>query len=278
MSHRIDTTHLSTLLLAGLLLMGGSYGSGLVRADDAVLDDPDQEVYWNRPPSLPDAEEVLAAVRSALPREPLDIQARLQSKSRSGTLEREYHADIYLDWIPATPSAEYTLRDAFGASLERLQVRHNALGEASYHYFTGDPLESAAVPDLFVPIQDSDITWMDLTLSFLWWPGGTTVGAQKIRGRFCYIIDIPVPGGAEADVAGVRLWVDPKVHVLLRATTYNRSEEPVRSLDVKSLKKVGELWVVKDIEIRSFPSRHKTLLRVDTVEKREAENPAATGR
>ena len=115
-------------------------------------------------------------------------------------------------------------------------------------------------------IQETDVTWIDLSLSFLWWRGGQTVGAEKIKGRFCYVVDLPIPEGSAMGLAGVRLWIDPQAHVMMRAAAMDMAGQMMRRLEVKSLKKIDEIWMVKDLEIRSYPSRHKTMLRVRSVE------------
>jgi len=43
-------------------------------------------------------------------------------------------------------------------------------------------------------------------------------------------------------------------------------------MEIKSFKKIEGLWTIQDIDVESFPSRHKTLLRVRDV---EAAAPAA---
>ena len=49
------------------------------------------------------------------------------------------------------------------------------------------------VPPLTERIEDTDVTWMDLTLAYLWWPDGKTVGEEEVRGRACWVLDVPAP-------------------------------------------------------------------------------------
>ena len=38
-----------------------------------------------------------------------------------------------------------------------------------------------------------------------------------------------------------------------------------RRMTVKNIKKISEQWMIKNLEIRSYPSLHHTLIRIDTV-------------
>jgi hypothetical protein len=220
-------------------------------------------------PVLPSAESILAGVAGALPDIPLLVNAELQSKSKDGKLERRFQVEMLLDWNMDPPGARYTLRDGFGATLSHLSLSWPAGGPAEYRYFTGTPLQSAPVPNLAEPIEGTDLAWMDLSLAFLWWPDGMTRGTEEVKGRECYVLDIPAPADAFTGCSGVRVWIDPRISILLRAEAYGMDDQRQRRLEVKSFRKINDRWFIKDIEVQSYPSRHKTILRVRDVQDRE---------
>ena len=117
-------------------------------------------------------------------------------------------------------------------------------------------------------IEGTDISWMDLSLSFLWWPHARTVGGDEVRGRDCVVLDVPAPGADYAGIAGVRLWIDPKIPVMLRAVSYGLDGLASREVEVKAFKKINDRWVIQVIEVESQPSGHKTILRVRDVQDR----------
>ncbi|MBN1268435.1 MAG: outer membrane lipoprotein-sorting protein [Kiritimatiellae bacterium] len=269
------------LRLVGLVFALTVSGPGPLRAEEA----------------LPEAAGLLQAVRQAVPDAPLRLTGQLQSKSPDGEIEQTWNMETSLSLGESPPRAEYTIRDAFGADLHRFVVTWPEQGTPRFDYFAGPQLEPAPLPDLYAPIPGMDFSWTDLSLSFLWWPGGRTAGKDTRRGRPCYVIDLPAPAlspagptpsGAEirhdhtftcvitspAPVcAGMRLWIDSDVQVLLQADAYDADNRLVRRLQVKSFKKVNDLWTILDLEIQSFPSRHKTLLRVrDVVEEKATVN------
>jgi len=233
---------------------------------ETAADEADEAVYWNLPPAMVDGEELLRGVRAALPAVPLRIDAELQSKNPEGQTERVLHAEIRARYSTASADVDVTLRDAFGGDLERMTMIQRPGVMPEYKFYQGNALEPAAVPDLSESILETEVTWHDLGLSFLWWPGARTVDAEKIKGRFCYVVDVSSPS-EEPSAGGVRLWIDPKVHVLLQAVAYGPNDQPARLVQVKSLKKLEDMWMVKDLEVKAYPSKRKTMVRVRAVER-----------
>jgi hypothetical protein len=109
------------------------------------------------------------------------------------------------------------------------------------------------------------------------------VAREKASGRTCWVVSVPAPPAAEGTPADhaydrVKMWIDARVFVLLKAEAFDRQDNMVRRLLVDSFKKIDEVWFIKDIDVYSFPSRHKTTLRVDSVEiVGGAETPSGAG-
>jgi hypothetical protein len=215
------------------------------------------------------AATLLDPVIAALPDIPLVIQGDLQRLDERGRVEQTFRVEMVLDWKAEIATARYTIRDAFGAPLEYLAITWNDPARPDYTYLAGDPLRSAPLPPLHQAIQDTDVTWLDLSLSFLWWPGGKKTGEEKVRGRLCDIIELPAPAGEAERFDHMRLWVDGKIGIVLRAEGYGREGERLRRMDVKSFKKIDGRWVIKDLEFMRYPEKTKTLLRVRDVTERE---------
>lgn len=217
---------------------------------------------------LPPAQPMLDDVLRAMPDRPLLINGSLQSKSADGKSEKKLQLEMLLDWQADPAQARYTIRDSFGKTLCFMGITWPPGAEPEHRYMIGDPLTGAATPPLGELIEGTDITWMDLSLSFLRWKGGRTTGSEKLRGRECYVVDLDAPKGTPG-YSGVRLWIEPKIHILLRAESYNEKIEPIRRLDVNSFKKINDRWFVGEIELKSLPSNHRTILRVQSVYDRE---------
>jgi len=217
--------------------------------------------------TLPAGPQLLREVIAGLPQEPLQIKARLEAYNRLDDLDKVRLAVMDLDWRGGALKADYNLTDAFGGPLARLEVRRQPDGALAYTAYGGPDVKPMAQPDLSRPLAGTDLTWLDLSLSFLWWPGARTIGTERVKGRPCYVVEVPAPAGAAAGCAAVRLWIETQVRVLMQAEAYDARGERLRALRVKSFKKLQDLWMVQDLEVESYPSRHWTLLRVVEVRR-----------
>lgn len=217
---------------------------------------------------LPPAQPLLDDVLRAMPDRPLQINGSLQSKTADGKSELKLQLEMLLDWQTDPPQARYTIRDSFGKTLSFMGITWPQGAEPEHRYMKGDPLAGAPTPPLVETIEGTDITWLDLSLSFLRWKGGRTTGSEKVRGRECYVVDVDAPKGTPG-YSGVRLWIEPKINILMRAESYNAKIEPIRRLEVVSFKKINDRWFLGEIELKSLPSNHRTILRVASVYDRE---------
>jgi len=227
-------------------------------------------------PAKPTADQLLAQVRDALPIEPVSITAELQSKDRHGHREAHWLVDMRLEWGAPVPQAEYIISDAFGKELQRLVITRPHHEAANFTLTTAHlPSEALAkegpsprsLTNIWEQVEGTDFTWADLSFDFLWWTGGQTVGMQKRKKRFCWVVDIPAPEQYARSYSGIRLWIDSEMHFPLMAEVFDHEHQRVRLIDIKRLRRLGEnRWTVGVIEVRSYPSKHKTMLRVRRVE------------
>ena len=211
------------------------------------------------------AQVIMANLHDALPEAKLQMDGRMQVHDRRGRVEGTYEVALTYERDEHGLSIEIELSDAFGTLLEHISVAGIGTPATTIDYFLGADRERAEVPDLAGEIRDTDFRWQDLTLSFLWWPGGELTGVESMKGRECYLVKLPNPeAGGEGD--HVELWIDAEMYVLLRAIFYKDSSETKR-FDVKSFARSGDLWMVKDVDMRSFPSRRRSSFRVRNVEQ-----------
>ncbi len=239
----------------------------------------------NTPAAAFSAQEILDAVVARLPQERLNIRGNLLVRKLRGVVAQELHFDMLLDWGASPATACYTIRDNFGGDLEQLTLSRAADGRLDTTYFT-DGTTPAPTPPLTTRIQGTDVSWTDLTLDFLWWPGARITGRGDIKGRSCHVLDVPAPQPARAPAtvypaadgtnappadadpgyAFVRIWVDRELFVMMQAEAYNAAGTRVRKLWVQSLKKQGGRWMIKDLEVQAYPPLQRTRLRVRDVE------------
>jgi hypothetical protein len=220
---------------------------------------PKSEIQ-NRKSELPSATEILAQVRSNLPREALLVKGQILSGGRLGKLERVCYVETFLDFGADPAIVRYKISDAFGTPLEQMTISMSEGGETEYEYETGNPLESASAPQSTAAIRDTDVTWNDLSLLFLWRSDGRTAREENLRGRDCYILEFP---GNEGGIQSV--WIDMQMLVLIQMEELDGAGRLQRRMIVKNIKKISDRWMIKNLEIRAYPSLHHTLVRVDAV-------------
>ncbi len=206
---------------------------------------------------LPTVNELMDNLLARLPSKPITITGDLITTPAKGDKTR-LTTSIQLRY---PREATYTIGDAFGKPLEQLTVLRDK-GRVSYLYLSGDPMKGGPAPSLDQPIQNTALSWMDLTLGFLWWEGGQIIGQEKNRGQPCYVLDRHAHAGAMGPYASVRIWVDIRVSMLLQADGYNKLSEPIRRLSVKSFKKINHEWMIKDLEVEDLNTHATTILRV----------------
>lgn len=216
-------------------------------------------------PEFPAADGLLTAVRARFPQEPVGIQGQLIVRSPRYSERIRLNVDVLLDWGASPTISSYTVRDYFGAPLDRLTVHRGDASDAAYTFASGPDLTNSALPDLASPIRGTDVSWLDLSLAYLWWPGGETVGTDTVSGQDCYIVNLPAPQDEQAQYTGVKLWISAKSMMMLRAEAYDAAGSVVRQVALKSFKKIDDQWVARRIDVTSHPSGRRTRLLVRSV-------------
>ena len=225
---------------------------------------------------LPAADDVLRGVLDRLPRDPVTLHATLETRGSSSAQDRTVHVDVFLSYGSRPSRVVYTVRDAFGCERARLTLTREGAAAPVLRYEAGAPLAAVPAPALTNAVEDTDVTWADLTLAFLWWPGGRTVARDMVKEQACYVLDVPAPAGAGgASYGRVRLWIDEKFHMLLQAEGYDERGQLARRMSVRSFRKMRDKWMVKDLDVQSFPSRRRTTLRVTEIDGPPADAPGA---
>jgi hypothetical protein len=218
------------------------------------------------PAAEPSAQQLMDDMVARLPAEPLAISGDIILRKRHGVLIRELKFRMELDWGKKPATAQYVIMDALGAKLEEMSVSREEGKPPQFKHSFAALDKGNAMPDLSGPIQDTDLSWTDLTLSFLWWKGESIIGKEDIRGRSCYIVVVrPPESGKGGQYSKAHLWLDEKLHMLLQAQGFDKDGKLVRSLWVKGFKKMNDRWMIKDMEIQSSPS-HRTKLLIDDVD------------
>lgn len=241
--------------------------AGFLLADESIQDDSAED---DQPPS---AIQLIHDVLIQLPQERLNIDGDISLLKWGSGVQSKLKFNTVLE-LAAKPSfAQYTISDAFGRKLEQLTITRQTGESPEFSYASGQPLVLRPTPNLSRKIRNTDITWLDLTLSFLWWTPEQEVGDGSVRGRDCYVIKVKRPTTARTEAINnkknshnaARLWIDKKAHVLMQAEALNTEDKAIRRLWVKSIKKVNGRWMIKDMEVAGSSADTRTRLTVRDV-------------
>jgi serpin B len=193
-------------------------------------------------------DEILAFVRTKLPKDPIRLTGILKVKAKNGYTRVTMPAAMQLDWGAAPPTASYRIGS------ESLTIRWDD-GHPDYTFSNPENRPTDK-------IIDSGISWADLSFSVFWWPDAQLIDEGKKINRDCYIIDVPIPGSNQT----MRLWIEKNMGMLLEAQTLDAKKREINRLKILSIKKLEGMWVAKDLEIREKKTGTKTTLEISDLE------------
>ena len=114
---------------------------------------------------------------------------------------------------------------------------------------------------LFEPVAGTGLTPFDLQMPFLYWPDFVYEGLARMHGRpshqFLFYPPVDVlqhnPG-----LRGIRAYLDTQYTALVQVELIGDGNQPLKSVSVLDLKKIGDQWIVKSVDLRDEATRNKT--------------------
>lgn len=207
------------------------------------------------------AEELMEKVRLSMPEVPLKLDAAIRVLDADGRGLKTVRAGALLTPAEGGRTTRYTLSDAFGKGLEEMTVELGG-GRTVFSFARGDPPQAAPLPDLFGPVEGTEISWMELSFSFFWWPQPRIVGTEKVANRWeCQIVEIDSPEEYGDGWSHVRLWVAPAYNAVVRGEAW-RGGQPVKRFEVKSVKKLRQVYMIGDMEVKNLETGARARLKV----------------
>src|SRR5207247_3842674 len=158
------------------------------------------------------AQDILASVRMIEARQQIDLNGQL----------RENEIIIPFRLIQDGPLIRYS----FTNPDEVLQLR---LGEKSSRLdlVTGVGTEKFAGSKLSQKIRGTSVSYEDLAFKFLYWPSARVLGAENVRTRNCWKLQLRAPS-RESQYSNVLLWVDQASGTLRKMEGYGWNGQPAK--------------------------------------------------
>jgi hypothetical protein len=200
----------------------------------------------------PSAQEILESVRMLETRQQLDLDGQL----RQNEIVVPFH--ITQDG----PLIRYSFSDPE----EVLELR---LGEngSRLDLVSDDGAEKIPPEKLSDKIRGTGVTYEDLALKFLYWPGGRVLGDETVHTRSCWKLQLAAPqlregGSRDSQYANVFLWVDKKSGALMRMEGYDGNGKLAKRFEVVSTQKIDNRWFLKQMRVEEMqPGTNKVQSR-----------------
>lgn len=214
--------------------------------------------------------------------------ARILERFRQIGLRGDHWFEFELRVMPRQAADRVLTGALFGrpapqGALTRLRLSDRAAGaagaESRYLIFSGaeprawrtdgnDGQAALAMTgaDVLAPVAGTDLTIFDLQMPFLFWTNFVHEGVANVRGRPAHAMLLYPPaeflaeaqaGGREAPAA-VRVFLDTQFGAMTQAEWVAADGKAWKTVTVLDLKKLGEDWVVKSIDLRNHRTRDKT--------------------
>jgi len=206
---------------------------------------------------------LVAACIACLPHDPLEMIGVISVRKQRGFIMAEYPYHLTMNWGATPQRVQCDLLDDQGAIQERLTIARSN-GQANVALFITPALVRQPTPVLTTPVCGTDITWLDITLDFLWWSNMQLDGQDTVRGHDCAIV-LARPPPTLPGCAGVRMWIDNKMHCLLRVEQIDAQGNTIRCMSIRTVKEFNKRWLIGELEIETIGSDFRTRLRVDNV-------------
>lgn len=184
----------------------------------------------------PDAQAILRQARINQISQEARLTARLRGKGRPVPFEiRLENGEVR--YLFSEPDEEIVLR--LGDERTELLVRKD--GKES-------PVEGAAGAQ---SVRGSRLSYEDLALRFLYWPGAKYLGRDSLRTRSAHRIELH-PHRKDSVYGAVRVWVDDASGALLRIEGYNWDGKIEKRFEVISARKIQGQWFLRTMRIETF--------------------------
>lgn len=195
----------------------------------------------------PTAQEILQSARMLETRQQLDLDGQLRQEGTVVPFHISQDGPV-IRYSFSEPNEVLQLR--LGENGSRLDIDNN----------NGDS-EKASNDKLKEKIRGTGITYDDLALRFLYWPGGRVLGDETVHARSCWKLQLAAPT-RDAQYANIFLWVDKKSGALMRMEGYDANGKLTKRFEVVATQKIDGRWFLKQMRVEEMqPGTNKVQSR-----------------
>ncbi len=202
---------------------------------------------------FPEAKDVLASVRARQAQQEFELQGEL----------REGPTVVPFRLTQTGPIIRYTFSNPDQALQLRLGENDSRLEEV-----TREGVEKIAPAQFDRKVRGTSVTYEDLSLRFLYWPGRVT-GENEIRTVNCWKLEMKAPS-RQSQYSNVWLWVGKENGALMKMEAYDWNAKLLKYFEVVSGQKIEGRWFLKEMRIEErdpATGKVKTRTYLDIIKK-----------
>lgn len=190
-----------------------------------------------RAEETPDAAEILRAVRVAQSAQAQSLKGQLRTGRTKIPFKLSMSGNT-VRWDFADPPQTLLLQ------LGDKDARLEEIGKG------GSKEVSAARFD--DKVRDSDISYEDLSMNFLYWPKAKVIGEQTMLLQKCWIVQVEPRSRRDSQYGSVKLWIAKNNGALMQAEAFGGDGKIARRFKVISGHNLGDgRWILKQMRIEA---------------------------
>lgn len=196
---------------------------------------------------LPDADDILRTARYV---------ATLQDTSLTGTLRKDNSKVPIALFLHENEGIEFQVLE--GKVWKKFQLK---LTDDEYDLFegVGNNIKRFDKKRITQPVMQTDLTYEDLAMSFLYWPNATVLGEENLGvGRDAYKVRLINPKAAGL-YKTVDVWVHKASGALMRINGYRSDGKCIKVFEVTDIMRVGGgEYSIKTMKVQSYGTDGRT--------------------
>ena len=188
----------------------------------------------------PDAEAIMQGARMATALVKLD-------KGLSGQLRQGFRK------VPLTMFLMgKEIQFQFTEDKQKPQIFHMKLGDEACELLEIVDGKTRTLPAATIvsPIANTDLTYEDLSLRFLYWPKPKWEQSENVAGQPCHKIRINRPAGAPGKYDVVYVWVHEKFGAFMRIRGHNSKGGLLKEFQVEDVMQIADnTWTLRKMQV-----------------------------
>jgi len=132
------------------------------------------------------------------------------------------------------------------------RIFHMRMGDSSYNLFEiiDGKTRDLSASQLVAPIANTDLTYEDLSLGFLYWPNPKLEGNENVGGQACYKIRIDKPHNTPGRYDVVYVWVHEKFGAFMKIRGHDAKGGLLKEFQVEDIMQVADkVWTLRKMQV-----------------------------